>query len=36
MWKIKFMAHAPMLGLDECYSEEFENELPDREKGAFD
>ncbi len=36
MWKIKFMAHATMLGLDECYNEEFENELLDREKGAFD
>ncbi len=35
MWKIKFMAHAMMLGHEECYTEEFENELPDREKGAF-
>ena len=30
------MAHATMLGLEECYTLEFENELPDREKGAFD
>ncbi len=36
MWKIKFMAHATMLGLEECYTLEFENVLLDREKGAFD
>jgi hypothetical protein len=24
MWKIKFMAHATMLGLEECYTLEFE------------
>ncbi len=36
MWKIKFMAHATMLGLEEWYAEEFENELPDRKKSTFD
>ncbi len=36
MWKIKFLAHATMLGLEECFTLEFEDELPEKEKDAFD
>jgi len=35
MWKIKFLAHATMLGLEECFTSEFEDELPEKEKDAF-
>ncbi len=36
MRKIKFLAHATMLGLEECFTSEFEDELPEKEKDAFD
>jgi hypothetical protein len=36
MWKIKFLAHATMLGLEECFTSEFKDELPEKEKGTFD
>ncbi len=36
MWKIKFLAHATMLGLKECFTLEFKDELPEKEKDAFD
>jgi hypothetical protein len=36
MWKIKFLAHATMLGLEECFTSEFEDELLEKEKDAFD
>ncbi len=36
MWKIKFLAHATTLGLEECFTSEFEDELPEKEKDAFD
>ena len=32
MWKIKFLAHATMLSLEDCFASEFEDELPDKEK----
>ncbi len=35
MWKIKFLAHATMLGLEECFTSEFKDELPEKEKDAF-
>lgn len=34
MWKIKFLAHATMLNLEECYTLDFNNELPAQEKDA--
>ncbi len=36
MWKIEFLAHATMLGLEECFTSEFKDELPEKEKGTFD
>jgi hypothetical protein len=36
MWKFKFLAHATMLGLEECFTSEFEDEFPEKEKDAFD
>ncbi len=36
MWKIKFLAHATMLGLKECFTSKFEDELPEKKKDAFD
>ncbi len=35
-WKIKFLAHATMLGLKECFTLEFKDELPEKEKDTFD
>ncbi len=35
VWKIKFLAHASMLGLEECFTLEFEDELPEKEKDTF-
>ncbi len=35
MWKIKFLAHATMLGLEECFTSEFEDELPEKAKDTF-
>ncbi len=32
MWKIKFLANATMLGLEECFTSEFEDELWRRRK----
>ncbi len=36
IWKIKFIAHVTMLGLEECFTLEFASELPPKEKEAFD
>ncbi len=36
MWKIKFIAHVTMLGLEECFMPKFASELPTKEKEAFD
>ncbi len=35
MWKIKFSAHLTMLGLEDCLTLEFVNELPAKEKDTF-
>ncbi len=35
MWKIKFLAHATMLGLKECFTSEFKDKLPEKEKDTF-
>ena len=32
MWKIKFSAHLTMLGLKDCLTPEFANELPSKRK----
>jgi hypothetical protein len=36
MWKIKFSAHLTMLGLKDCLTPEFANELPAKEKDTLD
>jgi hypothetical protein len=35
MWKIKFLAHATMLNLEECFTLDYDKELPAKEKEAF-
>jgi hypothetical protein len=35
MWKIKYTAHMVMLGLDDALDPDFEEELPTKEKDAF-
>jgi hypothetical protein len=36
MWKINYMAHMVMLGLDDALNPDFEEELPTKEKDTFD
>jgi hypothetical protein len=35
MWKIKYTAHMLMLGLDDAFDPDFEEELPKKEKDTF-
>ncbi len=35
MWKVKYMAHMVMLGLDDALNPDFEEELPTKEKDTF-
>jgi hypothetical protein len=35
MWKIKYVSHMVMLGLDDALDSDFEEELPTKEKDTF-